>query len=44
MYVIKYKASRGIVVFHADHLRGHPDHMLFFFVIFNLTFYISSVG
>ena len=30
MYVIKYKASKGIVVVHADHLRGHPDHMLFF--------------
>ena len=30
MYVIKYKASKGIVVVHADHLRGHLDHMLLF--------------
>ena len=29
---------------HLDNLRGHPDHMLIFFVIFNLTliFHLSS--
>ena len=31
---LKYKASKGIVVVHVDHLRGHPDHILFFFLLY----------
>ena len=35
--------QRSSLLFHVDHLRGHQDHMLIFFVILNLT-HMSSVG
>ena len=40
-YTISVPVNSGC---HLDNLRGHPDHVLIFFIIFTLTLYLLHLS